>query len=134
MAEVTGLIFCSPEVIAQTWLDPLRGSWSQWTTFITTFFSKNQLLLAFWPSKDFLPQTVPITSVLKNHVHLTMQWKEPKRIRKRRSVLKSGGGCYFLSFMALLRMFYQIFTSYCKFIRSKALKWCILCLSTLIFL
>ena len=53
--------------------------------------------------------------------------------RKRRSVLKRGGGFYFLSFVALLRIFFQIFISYCKFIMSKALKWCMLHLCTLIF-
>ena len=54
-----------------------------------------------------------------------------KSISKRRSVLKRGGRCYFLSFVALSRMIYQILISYCKFIMSKAL--CKFCLCTLIF-
>ena len=40
---------------------------------------------------------------------------------------------WFLSFVALLRTFYQILTSYCKFIMTKALKWGMLHLFTLIF-
>jgi len=48
-------------------------------------------------------------------------------------VLKRGGGCWFLSFVALLRIFFQTFISYCKFIMSKALKWGMICPDTLIF-
>ena len=36
-------------------------------------------------------------------------------------------------FVALLRIFYQILISYCKFSMPKALKWGMLCLCTLIF-
>ena len=42
-----GLIFCSFEVIAQIWLEPLRDFWGCWTTFVKNVFSKNLLLYAF---------------------------------------------------------------------------------------
>ena len=74
--------------------------------------------------RHFVSVQLPVTGFDTLFKALENKWqlcRYAKRIRKRRSVLKSGGGCYFLSFMALLRMFYQIFTSYCKFIMSKAL-------------
>ena len=61
--EVAGLIFCSFEVIAQIWLDPLRAFWGRWTTFVKNFFQKIYSFMLFWHSEEgFWPLTASITS------------------------------------------------------------------------
>ena len=107
--------------------------------FIKNFLPNSYFILQIYHSKSYKIRHV--TSLyfnfsvwyLENRVVREPCKRRSACIRKRRSVLKRGGGCYFLSFVALLSIFFQIFISYCKFIMSKALKWYMLHLCTLIF-
>ena len=73
--EVAGLISCSSKVIAKIWLDPLRGFWDRWTTFINSYFQKIYSFMPFFYllRKVFGLLTASIPSPVKNNYkHVTM--------------------------------------------------------------
>ena len=45
--SLSSLNFCKFDVIAQIWLDPLRGFWGRWLTFLKTFFQLINFLMLF---------------------------------------------------------------------------------------
>ena len=64
-----------PEVVAQIWLDPIRGFWGCWKTFIKHFFQYINSFMPFLASEGcFWPLTASITLEVKNdHAYVITQ-------------------------------------------------------------
>ena len=121
LAEVAGLISCSSEVIAKIWLDPLRGFWDHWTTFINSYFQKIYSFMPLFlpPEEDFWPLTASILSPVKNNYdHVTMGWILNKISKKKFSVR-----CMILLWLfqvprplkILIRLLYRYFSNFSIF-------------------
>ena len=63
------------EAVAQFWLDPLRGFWGCWKTFIKHFFQYINSFMPFLASEGcFWPLTASITLEVKNdHAYVITQ-------------------------------------------------------------
>ena len=93
----------------------------------------------FLPNSYFILQICHVKSFKMRHVmalyfnfSVRYSWKCFKKVLQLR-LLSNYYPDYFLSFVTLSRIFYQILISYCKFIMLKALKWGMLGFCTMIF-
>ena len=69
-------LFFLPEIVAQIWLDPLRGFRGHWATFINNFFQKIHFFMLFWaPRRVFLTSnSLNDLGGQKKHTHVKTPW------------------------------------------------------------